>query len=119
MKFVRSFAALLLALALPVPALAQEYPSRTVTLVVPYPPGGGVDAMARVVAEKLSGALGQQVVVDNRGGGWRPGRDARGDEGRARRLYAAARPHRHDLDQSKPLCQCGFRSAQGFRRRSG
>jgi tripartite-type tricarboxylate transporter receptor subunit TctC len=50
-------------------ALAQDYPSRTVTLVVPYPPGGGVDAMARVVAEKLSGTLGQQVVVDNRAGG--------------------------------------------------
>jgi tripartite-type tricarboxylate transporter receptor subunit TctC len=51
------------------PALAQDYPTRTVTLVVPYPPGGGVDAMARVVADKLSVALGQQVIVDNRGGG--------------------------------------------------
>lgn len=50
-------------------ALAQDYPNRTVTLVVPYPPGGGVDAMARVVAEKLAGALGQQVVVENRAGG--------------------------------------------------
>src|ERR1041385_3585684 len=50
-------------------ALAQDYPARTVTLVVPYPPGGGVDAMARVVADKLSAALGQQVIVDNRGGG--------------------------------------------------
>src|SRR6185295_1848292 len=51
------------------PALAQDYPARTVTLIVPYPPGGGVDAMARVVADRLSVALGQQVVVDNRGGG--------------------------------------------------
>jgi tripartite-type tricarboxylate transporter receptor subunit TctC len=50
-------------------AAAQDYPSRTVTLVVPYPPGGGVDAMARVVAEKLSRSLGQQVIVDNRTGG--------------------------------------------------
>jgi tripartite-type tricarboxylate transporter receptor subunit TctC len=40
-----------------------------VTLVVPYPPGGGVDVLARVVAEKLSGSLGQQVIVDNRVGG--------------------------------------------------
>ena len=54
----------------PGPATAQDdYPNRTVTLVVPYPPGGGVDVLARVVAEKLSGTLGQQVIVDNRVGG--------------------------------------------------
>ena len=51
------------------PAVAQTFPTRTITLVVPYPPGGGVDAMARIVADKLSAALGQQVIVDNRGGG--------------------------------------------------
>ena len=50
-------------------ASAQDYPNRTISLVVPYPPGGGVDAMARVVAEKLSGALGHNVVVENRAGG--------------------------------------------------
>jgi tripartite-type tricarboxylate transporter receptor subunit TctC len=57
------------ALAWAVPATAQDYPNRTVTLVVPYPPGGGVDVLARVVAERLSGVLGQQVIVDNRVGG--------------------------------------------------
>src|SRR5436309_13707411 len=47
----------------------KDYPTHSVTLVVPYPAGGGVDAMARVAAEKLTAALGQQVVVDNRAGG--------------------------------------------------
>src|SRR5215470_6480109 len=50
-------------------AAATDYPARTITLVVPYPPGGGVDAMARVVAAKLTDALKQQVIVENRGGG--------------------------------------------------
>jgi tripartite-type tricarboxylate transporter receptor subunit TctC len=50
-------------------AAAADYPARTITLVVPYPPGGGVDAMARVVADKLTTALKEQVIVENRGGG--------------------------------------------------
>ena len=47
---------------------AQDYPNRVVTLVVPFPAGGGVDVMARIVAERLSAALGRQVIVDNRAG---------------------------------------------------
>jgi tripartite-type tricarboxylate transporter receptor subunit TctC len=50
-------------------AVAADYPVHTITLIVPYPPGGGVDAMARVVADKLTEALKQQVIVENRGGG--------------------------------------------------
>ena len=50
------------------PAAAQDFPSRTITMIVPFPPGGGNDTMARIVASKLSAALGQQVVVDNRPG---------------------------------------------------
>ena len=49
-------------------AVAADYPARAVTLVVPYPPGGGVDAMARVVAAKLSDAMRAQFIVDNRPG---------------------------------------------------
>jgi tripartite-type tricarboxylate transporter receptor subunit TctC len=49
-------------------ANAQTYPSHPITLIVPFPAGGGVDAVARIVAEKLSAALGQQVIIDNRGG---------------------------------------------------
>jgi tripartite-type tricarboxylate transporter receptor subunit TctC len=50
------------------PACAQDYPTRPVTMIVPYPAGGGVDAMGRLVGQRLSVALGQQVVIENRGG---------------------------------------------------
>jgi hypothetical protein len=46
------------------PVAAQDYPARPITLVVPFPAGGGNDALARVVAEKMSRTLGQQVVVE-------------------------------------------------------
>jgi tripartite-type tricarboxylate transporter receptor subunit TctC len=48
---------------------AQTFPARHVRLIVPFPPGGGTDAIARVVAGKLSDIWGQQMVVENRGGG--------------------------------------------------
>lgn len=63
----RSIAACALALAAST-CLAQEYPSRPVRLVVPFPPGGGVDATARVLGQKLTEAWRQQVVTDNRTG---------------------------------------------------
>jgi tripartite-type tricarboxylate transporter receptor subunit TctC len=47
---------------------AQNWPTRFVRLIVPFPPGGGTDAIARVVAGKLSDMWGQQMVVENRGG---------------------------------------------------
>ncbi|MGZ5671350.1 MAG: Bug family tripartite tricarboxylate transporter substrate binding protein [Burkholderiales bacterium] len=46
----------------------QTYPTKSIRLIVPYPPGGGADAMGRVLAEALSARFAQQVVVDNRGG---------------------------------------------------
>jgi tripartite-type tricarboxylate transporter receptor subunit TctC len=49
-------------------AAAQDYPTRPVTLVVGYAPGGGNDAMARIAGELMSRPLGQQIVIENRGG---------------------------------------------------
>jgi tripartite-type tricarboxylate transporter receptor subunit TctC len=57
------------AICLPLPpAQAGDYPVRPITMIVPYPAGGGVDTMGRLVGQKLAAALGQQVVIENRGG---------------------------------------------------
>lgn len=50
------------------PAVAQQYPARPIRLVIPYPPGGPTDFVGRIVGQKLSQFIGQQVVVDNRPG---------------------------------------------------
>jgi tripartite-type tricarboxylate transporter receptor subunit TctC len=50
------------------PAAAQTWPERPVTMVIPFPPGGGTDLLGRIVAKRLSEVLGQQVVVENVGG---------------------------------------------------
>jgi tripartite-type tricarboxylate transporter receptor subunit TctC len=49
-------------------ACAEDYPSRPIMLVVPYPPGGGNDVIARIAAARMSAALGREIVVENRGG---------------------------------------------------
>src|SRR5258708_35334924 len=61
----------LLALATFSPAAAQEWPTRTITLVVPFTPGGGVDISARLQAQAIGEILGQNVIVENIGGGAR------------------------------------------------
>ncbi len=48
--------------------LAQDYPSKPIRFIVPYPPGGGTDVIARIVQPRLGDALGQQIVIENRGG---------------------------------------------------
>lgn len=70
MRFSSKLAAIVAVFACVITGFAQaaDYPNRTITIIVPFPPAGGVDAMARVAAQKLSEALKQQVIVENRGG---------------------------------------------------
>src|ERR1700694_4422584 len=66
-----SVAAALTAIALLAPSglvSAQDYPSRPITLIVPFPPGGSTSIVGRIGAEKMSAGLGQQIGVYNRGG---------------------------------------------------
>ena len=69
MRLLQVIALTVLALvSAPDRARADDYPNRPITLIVPFPPGGSTTVMARNVADKLSVTLGQQIVVENRGG---------------------------------------------------
>jgi tripartite-type tricarboxylate transporter receptor subunit TctC len=57
-----------LAMAVATTVAAQEWPTKSVRFIVPYPPGGGTDIIARIVQDRLSKALGQPIIIENRGG---------------------------------------------------
>jgi tripartite-type tricarboxylate transporter receptor subunit TctC len=59
----------LVLLAFATPALAQPYPNRTVSVIVPYPAGGSVDVVARLIVQKLNESMGASFIVENRAGG--------------------------------------------------
>src|SRR5688500_17714111 len=67
MSACRIFVCMVIALA-PGSASAQAWPSKPVRWIVPFAPGGGVDITTRTIAQRLGPALGQQLVIDNRGG---------------------------------------------------
>ncbi len=62
------FGALLALASFAAPAAADDYPSRSIRLIIPFPPGGSNDVVGRIVASQLGRKLGQQIFVDNRGG---------------------------------------------------
>ena len=68
MRLVTTLTSAVLAAALSGGAFAQAFPAKAVRIIVPFPPGGGVDIVARVVGPKLTEGWGQQVIVDNRAG---------------------------------------------------
>ena len=63
-----SLSVLLMSATPMVPLMAQDYPTKPIKLIIPYPPGGATDVIGRIVALKMSEALGQQLIVDNRAG---------------------------------------------------
>src|SRR6266498_847565 len=69
-QVLRLVAMAFLSLLVPcVQATAEHYPDRIIRIINPYPPGGSVDVMARILAQKLTDNLGQQLIVENRSGG--------------------------------------------------
>jgi tripartite-type tricarboxylate transporter receptor subunit TctC len=67
-KAMRKAILLVLGLCAAMAAGAQEWPTKPVRFIVPYPPGGGTDVIARIVQSRLGDSLGQQVIIENRGG---------------------------------------------------
>src|SRR5688572_10847246 len=65
---MRKAIVLVLGLLAAITAWAQDWPAKPVRFIVPYPPGGGTDVIARIVQNRLSEALGQSIVIENRGG---------------------------------------------------
>ena len=68
MKFVKRVVLAAVAVCVPLAASAQNYPAKTVRVVIPWPPGGSNDVVGRIVMQKLSESMGQQFVIDNRAG---------------------------------------------------
>src|SRR5215218_6148288 len=68
LRALNFFAALAAFCALASPSLAQSYPNRAITMIVPFAPGGPADVLGRLIGQKMGEDLGQQVIIDNRPG---------------------------------------------------
>ena len=117
MRWIFGAAAMLLVSAIS-PATAQEWPARTVTIIVPFSAGGTADLFARLLATHMQQKLGGSFIVENRAGRGRQYRRRRGREGDARRLHAAAWHGVHACDQPIHVFEYAIRSGQGLSSRS-
>ena len=114
----RHFTAFAALAALPALTRAQAFPSKPIRLVVPFPPGGSTDLLARRLGEKLAVALGQPVVVENKpGAGGTTGADCVA-KSRARRPHAAGGRDRQQCHRGQPLPEAALRHAAATSRRS-
>ncbi len=112
MRHVRLAAAVLALLAFAAPCLAQQYPSRIVTIIVPYPAGGPTDQLARAAGAGTSEKLGQNFIVENVSGGGTNIATGAGRARRARRPHAAA-AQSADLGQLSRCMQPAVRHREG------
>ena len=95
MRMVGAVLTGLLVLLAPAFAAAQDFPTKPIRLIVPFPPGGPNDIIARVIGQRMSELTKQPVVIDNRGWPGRRARDRRGGKGDTRRL------HHRDLERGR------------------
>ena len=110
---IAAFAVTLCVFAAVAGVQAQTYPSRTITLIVPFPPGGSTDTVARIMAEKMQPILGQPVIIENVGGAGGSTAVGRARARRARRLHHRHRPVGHPRRQHH--LQAHLRSGEGLR----
>jgi hypothetical protein len=94
-------------------AEGDDYPSRTITLLVPFPPGGSSDIVMRLVAHKVAESIKQTIIIDNRPGGSGNVAAMAIKNAPARRVFADDGPHRHPCHQSLALHRFGVRPDQG------
>ena len=106
-----AFAALL---AIGGPAAAQDYPTRPVTMVIPFAAGGPTDVLGRVVAARMSEILGQQIMIENIGGAGGMTGANRVKTAAARRLPDPARHGRHAGAGAEPVQEAALRCRQGL-----
>src|SRR5881392_2426729 len=92
------------AAAWPLVAQAQSYPSRPITIVVPFPAGGPTDALARVFADRMKGALGQSVIVENPTGPRAPSAPAASHVPRPMAIRSSSATGRRMLSTARPTC---------------